>query len=140
MNVKNNPTIFSDMLINNFGHIVSDLLTDGTAVKSDNYRTALEFSENHDQYQVQLSLPGVLKEHVKISQEDSVLKIEAERLAPTTDFKVLHTEFKYGKYAREVRLPKNANGEFVNAKLQDGILSISIAKREESKPKNIEVK
>ncbi|HBN03127.1 MAG TPA: hypothetical protein DD396_03700 [Bacteroidetes bacterium] len=137
--LKTNPAIFSDVLINNFGQIVNDMLSENTDKLQAIYRPPVELSENNDHYMLQLSLPGVTKQNISISQEDHIIKIEAHHSTTASAYKVLHSEFNQGKYAREVRLPKNVSLDAISAKLQDGILTVLVQKKEESKPKSIRI-
>jgi HSP20 family protein len=139
MRLKTNQAIFSDVLINNFGQIVNEMLSETTNKPQGIYRPPFQLSENDEQYMLQLSLPGVNKQNISINQEEHIIKIEAHRATTASDYTVLHSEFNHGKYVREVRLPKNASLDAISAKLQDGLLTLFVQKKEESKPKSISI-
>jgi HSP20 family protein len=98
--------------------------------------------ETKDRYVVQVELPGVAPEEVEISVEDSTLGISGERNfyqgAAEEDFHRIERHF--GSYRRTLTLPRIANVEAIDASFDAGVLSIQIPKREEAKPKKVQVK
>ncbi len=96
--------------------------------------------ETETDYHVEVEAPGVSSEHVDISVEKDELTISLERKVDETDRAYLHNERSFGTVTRTVKLPETADLETVEAKLNSGILSLTIAKRPEAKPRKIEVK
>lgn len=95
--------------------------------------------ETKDAYVVELSAPGLKKEDFKIEIDDGVLTVscekEEEKKEEETDYK--RREFSYTSFTRSFSLPENAQEDKVNAKYNDGILELSIPKKDVtvSKPK-----
>ncbi len=98
--------------------------------------------EDEREYGVVLELPGVKKSDVDVRVEDGWLKISGERSkADEKDGRVFNRlERATGPFHREFRIPKDADAASVAAKYRDGLLMIAIAKREEAKPRRIDVK
>jgi HSP20 family protein len=102
---------------------------------------AVDIYETKDEYVFKLEIPGVAKEDVKVELNAGKLTISGERKA---DKEVKNEEYhrverNCGAFARSFQLPKNANGEKVNANMKDGILELRIHKQEEAKAKSIPI-
>ena len=89
-----------------------------------------------------MELPGVNKDDVKITLESNVLTIRGEKKAESeVNEKNLHrTERSYGEFQRSFTLPISVKNDRVDAVYKDGILTVSLPKADEAKPKLIEVK
>ena len=98
--------------------------------------------EDKDGYKLQLDLPGLKKEDVKISYANGQLKISGERKEQTEDKngKYHRVERTFGKFYRSFTLPDKIREGEIEAEFKDGQLSISIPKAEEAKPKELEIK
>ncbi|MFI5797893.1 Hsp20/alpha crystallin family protein [Streptomyces sp. NPDC051677] len=76
-------------------------------------------------YVLRAELPGLDPDNdVEITVEDDVLTLRAERGEETTEKH--RTEFRYGTFARSVRLPAGAKGEEADAEYKDGVLTITV--------------
>jgi HSP20 family protein len=106
------------------------------------WHPAVDVVEDESGYTLVVDLPRVDKEHVNLTFTDSVLVIEGERTAEEKkEGATTHlTERAYGKFVRSFRLPEDANGEAIEANFRDGVLTVTVPKKEESKPKSIEIK
>ena len=103
---------------------------------------AVNVAEDEHAYHVSAELPDVPNEDVKVVVRDGTLTIKGERKAETkTEGKKYHlVERTYGGFQRSFSLPKDANGEKVTAEFENGVLNVTVPKREEVKPREIEVK
>src|SRR4051794_32830775 len=106
---------------------------------------AVDVREDGDHIYVEAELPGFKKDEIDITLENQTLTIAAERQCETKqggDGKkgdlLLH-ERRYSRFLRSFTLPPTVDEQTVNAKLNDGVLTITLNKREESKPKKITV-
>ncbi|NLT52345.1 MAG: Hsp20/alpha crystallin family protein [Ignavibacteria bacterium] len=101
-----------------------------------------DITENKDNYELNLDLPGVEKENVKISYTDGQLSISGERRQDKEekDAQYHRVERTYGKFYRSFALPKLVVAEKINAEFKNGSLNITIPKAEEAKPKELEIK
>lgn len=92
-------------------------------------RLAVDVYEDKDAYLASFEVPGVKKEDVKIELNDGLLSVSAEK----------HTKHGEGSVVltRSVSLPDGVNAEAISAKLEDGILRVTLPKAEHSKPRSI---
>lgn len=97
--------------------------------------------ENHDALIVKAELPGLMEKEIDIEVENNILTITGERkFAEKTEEKgIQRFERKYGKFVRAFTLPPNVVPEKILANYVNGILEITIPKKEESKPKKIKL-
>ena len=102
---------------------------------------ALDVSENGEGYSVTASVPGINPDDVEITLEDNVLNIKGETMAvEAAEGEKFHVrERRYGRFNRSIRFPAAVNGDEVNATYENGILTLSIPKAEEVKPKRITI-
>lgn len=107
----------------------------------------VDVREDADKLYVEAELPGFKKDEVEIVLDKSVLTIAAKHAeaAPaegetaSQPVKWLLRERGVREYKRAFRLPASADGATVEAKLEDGILHLTLTKREETKPRKIAV-
>ncbi len=103
---------------------------------------AVDIREDADHIYVDAELPGFKKEEVDITLENQTLTISAERrseVKPKEGQQTLLQERRYSRFLRSFTLPPTVNESKVDARLQDGVLTITLNKREESKPHRISV-
>lgn len=103
---------------------------------------AVDIREDDEHLYVEAELPGFKKEQVDITLENQTLTISAERPQPGPEEKkgeYLLNERRYRRFLRSFTLPPTVDERQVDAKLQDGILTIVLNKREETKPRKIQV-
>lgn len=107
-----------------------------------NFAPRADVIENDREYLFQFDLPGVSKEDVKISLNGSELSVTGARKSELkTETKKWHREERvFGKFERIFVLPETADTEAVNAEFKDGVLTVSVAKKELSQPKVIQIK
>ncbi|HWP41955.1 MAG TPA: Hsp20/alpha crystallin family protein, partial [Blastocatellia bacterium] len=91
---------------------------------------------------IKAELPGVKKEDVKVGIEDGVLSISGERKfeEETKKENYLRVERSYGAFTRSFTLPARVDSTRISAEFKDGLLQVTLPKREEAKPKGIEIK
>lgn len=102
----------------------------------------VNITEDSDAVHVEAELPGFKRDQINITLEKGVLKIEAERKAeePNGQTRRHLNERRYTRVARAFSLPAHVDESSVDASLEEGVLSIKLNKREEAKPRRIEVK
>ena len=103
---------------------------------------ACDIYENNNEIVVKVELPEVKREDVLVSIENNILTIHGERkLSEETKKENYHrVERNYGEFTRSFTLPGFVDTNKVNAEFKDGILRVTLAKREDAKPKQVEVK
>jgi HSP20 family protein len=105
---------------------------------------AVDVREDADHIYVEAELPGFRKEDVDITLENQTLTITAERSEEKRQGEekkgelLLH-ERRYSRFQRSFTLPPTVDESKCDAKLSDGVLTITLDKREESKPRKISV-
>jgi HSP20 family protein len=102
---------------------------------------ALDLYEDKDHFVVKAELPGMKKEDIEVSMHEGSLSISGERKSEEKhkDADVYRTERFFGRFQRTVALPTPVAADKVKAAYKDGVLTITLPKTEEAKPKQIEV-
>lgn len=102
---------------------------------------ALDMSEDKDNIYVKLELPGMKKEDIQLSLHEGSLSITGERKVEnkSKDAEVYRAERFFGQFQRTVSLPKAVAVDKVKAQYTDGVLTVTLPKAEEAKPKHIDV-
>lgn len=102
----------------------------------------MDVHETEAAYILSADLPGVKADGVDISVENSQLKIAGRRESSHREDKehVHLSERNYGSFRRVFALPETADTAKVDAELKDGILTVTVAKKAEAKPRTIAVK
>ncbi len=100
--------------------------------RTGNFLPSADIAEDEKSYFVNLVLPGVNKEEVKVELNEGILTVSGERkFQKEENGKKYHTvESSYGTFKRSFKLPENANAESIEAEYKYGILNITIAKQE----------
>jgi len=103
---------------------------------------AVDIAEHDNEYVVKLELPGVNKEDVKITLESNILTIQGDKKQEKETKKENYhrVERSYGAFQRSFTLPTTVKSDKIDAVYKEGVLTISLPKAEEAKPKQIEVK
>jgi HSP20 family protein len=102
---------------------------------------ALDLYENNDNVVAVVELPGMRKEEIEISLHDGMLTVAGERKRESSNGeKAERTERHIGTFRRSIVLPTRVNANKVNATYRDGILTVTLPKAEEAKPKQIPVR
>ena len=100
----------------------------------------VDVREDGDHLYVEAELPGFRKDDVDITLENQTLTIAAERKEEQEQKgDLLLHERRYHKFLRSFTLPPTVDEKSVDAKLADGVLKITLNKREETKPRKISV-
>ena len=102
---------------------------------------ALDMHEDKDNIVVKAELPGMKKEEINITLHDGSLSISGERKSEKKfeNAEVYRAERFVGRFQRTVTLPAPVSADKVKAQYQDGVLTITLPKTEEAKPKQIDV-
>ena len=98
---------------------------------------AVNIVESKDDYQIELAAPGLEKKDFKVDLNNNMLTIssEKEQKNEVEGEKIIRREFSYTAFKRSFTLPDSADGDKIKAAYNEGILKISIPKREEAKEK-----
>ncbi|MGH9480907.1 MAG: Hsp20/alpha crystallin family protein [Terriglobales bacterium] len=95
--------------------------------------------ETEQGYQLSLDLPGVKREELDIQVNRDTVTIKGERKLAASPEAYHRVERPYGAFSRVFLLPDLVNQPAIEAKLADGVLNLFLPRREETKPKQIQV-
>jgi HSP20 family protein len=97
--------------------------------------------EDEHGYHIEVALPGMDRQDISIVFEDGVLTVKGERKETSSDDgrRYFAHEIGWGDFSRSFRLPTYSDPEKVSASLKDGMLVLHLPKREEAKPRRIEI-
>lgn len=107
-----------------------------------NWVPAMDLYEDKDNLIVKAEVPGMKKDEIDISLHDGSLIISGERKHEETEkgADTSRSERFFGRFQRSLSLPRPVDAGKASAQYRDGILTVTLPKTEESKPKQIEVK
>ena len=122
-----------------FGAPLAELAGDSQPLSG--WTPALDVYEDKDNVTVKAELPGLKREEIEVSLHDGTLSISGERKGEEKhqDAEVYRAERFFGKFQRTVTLPTPVAADKVKAQYKDGILTVTLPKTEEAKPKQIDV-
>lgn len=97
--------------------------------------------ESPDAWVLRFDLPGVDRNNIEVEVGKGVLTVKAERqFSEASEGENYHrVERFHGRYARSFALPEDADGESVEAGYEDGVLTVRVGRRAESKPRTVKV-
>jgi HSP20 family protein len=109
---------------------------------SGSWAPSVDVRETKDALLIQAELPGVDPKDVQISVDNGVLSIKGARnFEKASEGETYHrVERAYGAFERAFTLPTNVNPEKIDAIYTNGILTMTLHKRDEAKPKSITIK
>jgi len=112
----------------------------GNVVTSD-WAPAVDIKEEDDKYILIADIPGVDPENIDVHMENGMLSIKGER---NSELKTEHEGFKrierkHGVFYRRFTMPEGVNPDAIDAKSNNGVLTVSIPKQEAIKPRKITV-
>jgi len=135
------PSIFNDV----FGKDLMDW-NNWNFAEENTTLPAVNIKENDNEYNIEMAAPGLKKENFKINYDKGRLMISSEKKdqkEEKDESKITRREFCYQCFKRSFTIPEDeVNIDKISAKYENGILQISLPKREEAKPqpaKEIEI-
>jgi HSP20 family protein len=123
------------------GHGAEHAADDSTAATSA-WVPAVDIKEDGQNFLIEADIPGVEPKDIEIAMENGVLTIKGERQTESRDEgnNYQRVERIHGSFYRRFTLPDTADPERVSATGKNGVLQITIPKREVAKPRKIEIK
>lgn len=102
---------------------------------------AVNIAESENEFHIELAVPGLKKEDFKISLDKNVLSVSAEKKVENVDEtkKYSKREYSYNSFVRTFTLPETADQAKIDAQYNDGVLTLSVAKKEEAKAQSREI-
>jgi HSP20 family protein len=113
----------------------------GEEVSNRNWVPPVDIQETEEGYRLLAELPGLTKEDINITLENNVLRLSGERkFERDVKKESFHrVERTYGTFSRSFALPHQVNGEGVQAAFENGVLTITVPKAEQAKPRKIAI-
>lgn len=133
-NLGNFPTLSRSF---GFPSFFNDALDRFWADENINWMPSVNIKEGAEDFRIDMAVPGMDKKDFNVEVENGVLIVSGERKEEISDENEKHTrrEFHYGSFKRSFSLPESANNEKISANYNNGILSLTIGKKDESKMK-----
>jgi len=135
---NNRPKNYANPFNDVFDSILNDTFISDKLVS----RTpAVNIAENDNGFEIELAVPGLKKEDFKINLDKNVLSVSAEKKTEENaeNKKYSKHEFSYNSFVRSFTLPDTADHSKIDADYTDGVLTLSVAKREEAKFQSREI-
>ncbi len=132
------PTLLAEM-----NRLARDVARSGEPALNDHgLCPAADVVETQNGFEVSLDVPGVDPKAIQIQVEEQTLTVQAERrqAAPPKEGAVHRAERPAGTFSRSFTLPGSVDGTRVEARYEAGVLTVTLPKREEAKPRTIQVK
>ncbi len=125
-----------DRYFNDFFSSTGHLLRD-----ADRWNPATDIYENDDAYVIKVELPGLDKDHFKVDLKENILTIKGERSeeSEVKEEQVYRRERYSGKFQRAFALPDRVASDQIKAEFADGLLTITVPKTGEEKPRQITI-
>ena len=132
---------FNRLLEQAFGDVFTPMAATED-VSNRRWMPAVDVEETSDAFVFTCELPGLTKEDVGITLENNVLTIRGERrFDDTQENRNYHrVERAYGAFSRSFTLPSNVKADAVEAAFKEGLLTVTVPKLEEAKPRSIEIR
>ncbi|NOY52131.1 MAG: Hsp20/alpha crystallin family protein [Deltaproteobacteria bacterium] len=118
-----------------------ELQDDPTARVERNWYPAVDILENEDAFLIKIELPEVDEKAIDMKIDHQVLSIRGERKMEEEGekLKIRRRERSHGSFERAFRLPDTVDCEKVHAAMKQGVLTITLPKKEETKPRTVKV-
>lgn len=124
-------------------YVFNDLFDNNWMVKANSTAPAINVIENDQEYRVEVAAPGMTKSDFNIRiDENNDLVVSMEKKEETNeekkDGRYLRREFSYSKFEQTMVLPENVDKDHIEAKVENGVLNITIPKKSEEEVKKSE--
>ena len=130
-----------DGLTDPFDRLWTDMARLGR-IRQGAWSPAVDVRETQEAYTLEADVPGLKKEDISITVSDDTVTLKGERKSETesNDRTYHRVERTHGAFTRSFRIPDGFDHEKVKAHYDQGVLTVTLPKREEAKPKRIDVK
>jgi HSP20 family protein len=140
-NLALNPFCVADPMLNRLQRFMGGY-EKNFSFQTVDYRPRVDIFEDRDNIYLSVELPGVTKENVNIKVNDeNMLVIEGEKKQPEMkdDLEQIRCERRYGSFSRSFMLSDKIDKDSIKARFDNGVLEITLAKKESAKPRDIEI-
>jgi HSP20 family protein len=124
------PTLFNDFFE---GMLNNDFMNREVM----RYVPSVNIAERKNDFRIELAAPGYMREDLKIAHDNGVLTISSEKKDEKTnsDDRYTRKEFSFASFRRTFSLPEYVDAEKISAEYKDGLLTLTVPKKEEAKQK-----
>ena len=114
----------------------------GDSRSGQSFNPAVDIVENENAYLLKAELPGLAPENIDVQVENDVLTVRGERKSELEEDRggYRRVERSYGSFARSFVLPKGTPIDAIEAKVEHGVLSVTIPKAPATTARKVEVK
>jgi len=139
--VRYKPTNLFDQFDNEINRYFFNARSTDAANQAHDWTPAMDIREEDNRYVLEADIPGVAREDLDITLEDSVLTIKGERTINSEENRESYRrkERIHGSFVRQFSLPDTVNTEAISAVITNGVLEIGIPKQEKPAPRKIAV-
>jgi len=132
-------SLFRDDLGDDFGNFFNRTLSRGN---QDLFSPAVDVVEKDDAYLIQADVPGVSPEEIEVTVENDVLTLKGKRERQNVEEHAGYrrVERSYGSFSRSFVVPSGTNPDAIDARVEQGILTVSIPKVATAQARKVEVK
>jgi HSP20 family protein len=123
-------------------HKFFDEFPDGFSFEVGGFTPRLDLAEDESRVYVNIDVPGVLKESIKLSIQDKILTIKGEKKRDLGNEKInlFRTERLFGAFSRSIEIPVEVDIDNIEARLENGVLFVELNKiQKASKERTIEI-
>ncbi len=131
-----------DAIMNSFFNVPKHKCDSGSC-----YMPKVNIEETKDDVTLTFEIPGMEKDNIKVMVKDDILTVSGDRKVEMSEDEkktdgeyFIRREIRSGQFERSFTMPDTVNKESVNADYKNGLLIVKLQKKEEVKPKEIEVK
>jgi HSP20 family protein len=113
----------------------------GESLNRSEWLPPVDITETEKAFRIELEIPAVAAEDVVVAIKDGVLTVSGERSteSDSTDDKRHRVERRWGRFSRSFRLPENVDEDAIEARSKDGVLYLTVTKKEKAQPRKIQV-
>lgn len=123
-------------------YVFNDLFDNNWMIKANSTAPAINVIESDKDYRVEVAAPGMTKDdfHIRIDEDDNLvvsMERKEEKNEDKKEGRYLRREFSYSKFQQTMVLPENVEKDKIEAKVENGVLNISIPKKLEEEIKKV---
>ncbi|HXP48935.1 MAG TPA: Hsp20/alpha crystallin family protein [Bacteroidia bacterium] len=130
--VKRNRVSFPTLVNDLFDTNIFDFNADGFKLAGTKFTPSVNVTETAKEFKVEAAAPGLEKKDFKVEVENGILTISSEKQEEKEekDKNWIRKEFSYNQFSRSFQLPDNTITDKIDAKYENGVLKISLPKKE----------
>ncbi len=107
--------------------------------REDQWSPAVDIVEEEKFFSVSMDVPGLKKENIDLEVKENRLFVSGERKINVDQERLLRSERRYGKFSRIFTLPQDVNTDAIEARFEEGVLTVTLPKVEKVQPKKINI-